>query len=290
MRILRSWQIVAALLLALLIPAASGRAAHVTLDGDFTDWTGEACFSDTGLADDEASPRKADITEFCSTAETGSVYLLMGWDDTSFTGGNASTAAVTVRGANGNYYRVYTTASGNPGSAPLASLLINTCGTDSTCASETEVCDNTDASSTNDCTGAGAGSSTSWTDPFSGRASPDCSGTSCGSQDTAVELLIPWSLVGGEPSDGQTVFLNFASYPSGPGQGEKDVAGANGITCQNQAGSFVCFPSTPTVITLATFRAGPVRPAFATLSQSGAYLLTIVILLSVALLIRFRST
>ncbi len=95
----------------LQIPPAA-LAGHIVIDGWFTDWAAEACFSDPGLADDEASPARADITEFCSSAESGSLFMIMAWDDTRFQGGNASTAAVTTRGANDNYYRIYTTAGG----------------------------------------------------------------------------------------------------------------------------------------------------------------------------------
>jgi len=223
-------------------------AQGITIDGNFADWAGKASLVDPGGADDETSPPRADITEFRADSDSGGLYLLKAWDDTQFTGGQATTAGITLRTAGNAYYRIYTTAEGNPASVPLSSLDIKSC-TDSTCKTQNNVCTGSG------CTGANAGSGTSWTDPFSGRASPDCSGTNCGTQDTAVELYIPWALIGGAPGDGQFIFLQFGSYPSEPAQAPKDNTGSNGIACRNTGGTFQCYPSTPTVVTLQSFAA-----------------------------------
>lgn len=223
-------------------------AQGITIDGNFGDWAVKASLVDPGGADDETSPSRADITESRADSDSGGIYLLKAWDDTSFTGGQASTTGITLRTAGNAYYRVYTTADGNPGSVPLTSLNIKNCS-DSTCGSQTDICTGSG------CSGAQAGSGTSWTDPFSGRASPGCSGTNCGMQDTAVELYIPWNLIGGAPGDGQFIFLQFGSYPSGPAQAPKDNTGSNGIACRNTGGTFQCYLSTPTIVTLQTFAA-----------------------------------
>lgn len=218
-------------------------ASHITIDGTLTDWAGAAGFIDPGGADDETSPARADITEFRAAAETSGIYLLMAWDNTSFVGGNATTAGITFLGANGTYYRIYATASGNPGTVTLADIVINSC-TNSSCSSETTVC--TGAA----CTAVQVASNTNWVDPFASRSSPGCTGTNCGTLDTAVELYIPWSLIGGQPTEGQRTFANFDSYPSGPGNGQKDGTGPNGISCSNTGGTLNCYPSTPTAVSL----------------------------------------
>jgi hypothetical protein len=235
-------------LLALLLGALPVLAQGITIDGNFSDWAGKASLVDPGGADDETTPPRADITEFRADADSNGLYLLKAWDDTKFTGDQESTAGITLRTANNTYYRIYTTAQGNPGTVPLSSLRIKQC-TDSTCQTQTDICTGTG------CTGAQAGSGTSWTDPFSGRTSPDCNGTNCGTQDTAVELFIPWSLIGGAPGSGQFIFLQFGSYPSGSGQAPEDDTGLNGIACKNVGGSFQCYRSTPTAVTLRSFAA-----------------------------------
>ena len=242
----RFWAAAIAILLCAVIFVTPALA--VAIDGIFTDWAGEASMVDSGGADDENSPDRADITEFRANSDATGLFLLKAWDNTSYVGGNATTAGVTVRNASGNYYRVYTTASGNPGSVLLSSLIITSC-TDSTCASQTDVC--TGAA----CSGALAGSGTTWVDPFSGRTDPDCTGTNCGTQDTAVELYIPWVLLGGAPGEGQTIFLEFGSYPSGPAQAPKDTTGPNGITCRLLDNVWQCYRSTPTAVTLQSLNA-----------------------------------
>lgn len=224
------------------------QSTGIAIDGIFDDWAGKAGLVDPGGADDETSPSRADVTEFRADSDSNGLYLLKAWDDTRFTGGQASTAGITLRAADNSYYRIYTTVQGNPGSVLLSSLDLNSCS-DSTCSSQTDVCDGSG------CSGALVGSGTSWTDPFSGRTAPACSGTNCGTQDTAVEFYVPWSLIGGAPGDGQSIFLQFGSYPSGPAQAPKDDTGANGIACRNTGGTFQCYTSTPTIVTLKSFGA-----------------------------------
>jgi len=242
------WSAVLIVFLITVVWVVPALAQEITIDGSFTDWASEASLVDPDGADDGTSPKRADITEFRADSDSGGLYLLKAWDNTSFVGGQQTTAGITLRTAGNAYYRVYTTAQSNPGSVPLSSLDIKSCS-DSTCGRQTDVCTGSG------CSRASAGSGTSWTDPFSGRASPDCNGTNCGTQDTAVELYIPWNLIGGAPGDGQFIFLQFGSYPSGPAQAPKDNTGSNGIACKNTGGTFQCYPSTPTVVTLQSFAA-----------------------------------
>jgi len=226
-------------------------AAVITIDGNFGDWAGSAGLSDPGGADDEKTPSRADITELRAESDSSGLYLLKAWDDTSFTGGQETTAGVSVRGADNNVYRIYTTAQGNPGTVPLSSLDMKSC-TDETCASQTDICTDTG------CTGAQAGSGATWTDPFASRPTPDCTGTNCDTLDTAVELFIPWNLIGGVPVSGEsTVFIQFGSYPSGPGQAPKDDFGDFGITCLDNGESFDCYPSTPSIVKLERLETSP---------------------------------
>jgi len=181
------------------------------------------------------------------------LYLLKAWDDTNFTGGQETTAGITVQTAGGAYYRIYTTAQSElKPPVPLSSLVIMRC-IDADCTKQSDVCKG------EKCRGALAGSATTWKDPFvdTRKQAPDCSGTDgtdCGKYDTAVELYIPWELIGGAPGDKQTLFLNFGSYPSGPAQAPKDDAGRS-IACQNKDGVFRCFPVNPTAVTLSSFTA-----------------------------------
>lgn len=239
---MKLWSIVLTVLL-LTLAQVPVLAQGITIDGNFADWAGKASLVDPDGADDEGSPQRADITEFCAYSDSNGLYLLKAWDNTGFTGGQESGAGITLRTAGNAYYRIYTTAQGDPGSVPLSSLDINSCD-DSTCKKQTDVCTGSS------CGGANAGSGTSWTDPFSGRASPECNGTNCGTQDTAVELYIPWNLIGGAPGDSQFIFLQFGSYPSGSAQAPKDDTGPNGIACKNTGGTFQCYKSTPNAVTM----------------------------------------
>ena len=228
------------ILLSLVAGVKIALSAGITIDGNFSDWAGKPSFVDPGGVDDETAPGRADITEFRADSDGSGLYLLMAWDDTSFTGGQATTAGVTVRSGSNSYYRIYATASG---SAVLASSLqIQSC-TDATCGSQTLVCAGTA------CIGAQVASNTTWTDPFSHTTS-GCSGTNCNTQDLAAEIFVPWSFIGGVPADGQYVFLQYGSYPSGPANAPKDDTGVNGLACRNTGGTFQCYSSTPTVLSL----------------------------------------
>jgi len=244
--------------LAILIASLSvipAIADAITIDGTFTDWATIVPYIDDEGVDDESSPARADITEFRVDATSTGTYLLMAWDNTGFTGGQQSTAGVTYRNAAGSYFRIYATAGGNPASVLLSSLQIFSCS-NSTCPNpQTLVCTG------NGCTGAQLASGTTWTDPFSHTIS-DCAGTNCTAQDTAAEILVPWVLVGGMPANGEIIFFQFGSYPSGPGAALEDSNGPNGISCRNENGTIVCYKSTPTVVTLRNLTASTKNAAW----------------------------
>lgn len=237
------------LLVQLGVPTVMAQRISIIIDGNFDDWIGKVSAVDSGGPDDESKPSRADISEFRADADSKGLYLLKTWDDTSFGGGQATTAGITLQTVGGAYYRIYSTAQDTPGSVPLSSLSIARCN-DATCAKQKEVCSGTG------CSNALAGSGTTWQDPFADirKKAPDCSGEECGMYDTAVELYIPWDLVGGVPGIGETIFLNFGSYPSGPAQAPKDDT-VYGIACQNLKDAWKCFLSKPTAVTLASFHA-----------------------------------
>ena len=242
-------------LLAVVITQRPAFAATIVIDGVFTDWAGTVGQTDSNGPDDERSPRRADITEYRVDANTTNVYMVFTWDDISFTGGNATTTGMSIKGADGKTYRVFATASTNnlgQTVVELASLQVMACDT-STCKSMTTRC--TGAA----CTGAAMDSSTTWIDPFAGRAAPDCDTLPlCATRDTAAEIQIPWSLVGGVPGSNQYAFFQYGSYPSGPGQGEKDVvliAGGNGVSCYLFQGQLKCAQTPVTAITLKSLSA-----------------------------------
>lgn len=271
--------VVALILIAGAVPVLA--LSTMAIDGSFTDWVGNASFVDPGGADDETSPSRADITEFRAFADSGGLYLLKAWDNSSFTGGQATTAGVTLRTAANAYYRVYTTAQGNPGAVQLSTMDVNSCS-DSTCSNQTDVCDGAG------CTGGLLGSGTTWADPFTGRASPGCSGTNCGTLDTAVELYLPWALIGGAPGDGQFIFLQFGSFPSGPAQAPKDDTGTDGISCRNTNGSLLCYSSSPTLVRLSNFRAAALESK--SLSLPGFALIISLILGAAGVVLRKKAS
>lgn len=241
------WMLIMLASLLALAPAAVILAqTGIVIDGSFADWVGMTGLVDPGGPDDETTPVRADITEFRANADTAGLFLAKAWDDTQVQ--PSTGAGITILGADGNYYRLYSEAAGNPASVALSGLQVDRC-TNSTCSSTTTVCEGAA------CTGAQVGSSTTWTDPFAGRASPSCAGTNCGTLDTGAEFYIPWSLIGNAPTDGQTIFLQFLSYPTGPGAAPKDNTGPNGITCRNNAGVYECYISDPTAVTLSSLEA-----------------------------------
>lgn len=236
--------------LLMLLAVSTVFAYGIIIDGKFDDWVDKVSAVDNGGPDDERSPSRADINEFRADADSKGLYLLKTWDDTFFGGGQETTAGITLQMPNKNYYRIYTTAQSKlfpP--VPLSSLNIQICS-DASCKETKDVCQGAK------CVGALAGSDTTWKDPFADirKQAPDCSGRECGMYDTAVELYIPWELVGGVPALGETVFLNFGSYPSGPAQAPKDDV-VYGIACQNFKDGWKCFLAKPTAVTLSSFRA-----------------------------------
>jgi len=239
--------IILACLLALAPAAVILAQTGIVIDGSFADWAGITGMVDPAGPDDETSPSDADVTEFRIAVEAGGAYVLKAWDDTRFNPAGIA-AGVTIRGANGQYYRVFTSVSNNPPIIAADFPAVYSC-TDSTCGATVKLCEGAS------CTGVLAGIGTTWADPFTGRTSPDCDGTNCATLDTGVELYLPWTLIGGAPADGQTVFFQYGSYPSGPGQGPKDITGPNGITCRNNAGVYECYISDPTAITLSSLEA-----------------------------------
>lgn len=242
--------LLAGLLLLLAVPTVLAQRISIIIDGNFDDWSDKVSAVDYGGPDDERSPSRADINEFRADADGKGLYLLKTWDDTAFGGGQETTAGITLQMPNKRYYRLYTTAqSKSQPPVPLSSLSIQICS-DATCAKQEKICSGTE------CSNALAGSGTTWKDPFADirKQAPDCSGKECGMYDTAVELFIPWDLVGGVPAVGETIFLNFGSYPSGPAQAPKDDT-VYGIACQNINDAWKCFLSKPTAVTLASFHA-----------------------------------
>ncbi len=250
MKLVRAIYPVLVVVLIVLAAAVPVFAADIVIDGNFGDWAGKASVVDAGGADDERTPSRADINEFRADATSAGLYLLKAWDDTNFTGGQETTAGITVQTAGGAYYRIYTTAQGKSDPpVQLSSLAIKSC-INAICAQQNDVCNGTN------CSGALAGSATTWGDPFENirKQAPDCSGANCGKYDTAVELYIPWTLIGGAPGNGETVLLYFGSYPSGPAQAPKDDA-ENGIACRNEKGTLQCYPVNPTAVTLSSLSA-----------------------------------
>lgn len=237
-----------ACLLALLPAGTIFAQGGIAIDGVFTDWAGMTGMVDPGGADDETDPASADITEYRIYADASGVYLLMVWDDTQFQ--QDSGAGITMRGADGVYYRIYAIATGNPGTVPQSGIQVYQ-STDPAFPPETtsQVC--TGAG----CSGLTVGSAATWVDPFAGHPAGNCLGTNCSTLDTAGEFGLPWSLVGGAPAPGETVFFQYGSYPNGPGAALKDNTGSNGITVRNNNGVFSSYISTPTAVTLSSLQA-----------------------------------
>jgi hypothetical protein len=258
-RLTSALAIVLFIALAFTLPALA--IDSPVIDGNYDDWADKPIAIDQGGADDETSPAKSDITQGSAFADTNGMYLLMAWDDTSFTGGNASTAGTTIHipsappGA--QHYRIYGTAEG-AGFVPPTSIEFVSCS-DASCGTETPVCSGTGVPAP--CTGLLAASNPpTLPDPFYtvithtvGKCS---SGTDCLSYDSSMELFIPWTLVGGPPPAGNVTWFDFSSYPSGPGQGPKDNLGPIGITCVPGDPTYSCYVSTPTAVQFAGGRVG----------------------------------
>ncbi|UCF38663.1 MAG: hypothetical protein JSU96_07460, partial [Acidobacteriota bacterium] len=208
----------------------SGVAYSQTIDGNSSEWLPLVSFTDVDGVDDESSPVTADITEFRVQPTSTALCVLMAWDDIFASGGTASRAAVDVDlTADGTSdYRVSVAASGNTDPGDLIEVLSCTGG----CVASTTIVCADGGSPADDCTSATAAKGLDWTDPFTHVSG--CNGTNCTTLDTFVEMCVPWSYLGGtSPADGQVVFLNFGSFPSGSGGAPKDSAGANGLACSN---------------------------------------------------------
>ncbi len=82
------------------------------------DWSDATFLKDKGAVDDETSPTTADITEFCAHVDNDYISVMMAWDHTGFTGGNASTPSTRLDvDADGLFdYNILTTLGGTPAS------------------------------------------------------------------------------------------------------------------------------------------------------------------------------
>lgn len=256
-----------------------------SIDGDPGDWNDATCLVDEGGVDDETSPTRADITEFCAHVDTSNMYVAMAWDHTDFSGGNASTAGtrLDVDGDGLFDFIVLATLEHDSVSDSLAiqKYTVGSCDAAGACTNTDDVCSSTGGGG-GLCTGALSATSALWDDPFDptpGHGSGNvCGGANCTTHDAFVELAIPWSVLGltGPPSP--HVFGDYGSYPSGPGQGAKDaVSSGNGITCQPDG---TCFVSTPTAVTIGFLGATPQRGfLFAVLFGAGLLSVATVLLL-----------
>lgn len=266
-------RMVAFLALILLLVAAVGVVSALptfaTIDGQPGDWTGTThpppavCVPDAA-PDDETSPTRADVTDYCLYIDGGYLYTLLGWDDTGLNGGLASTAGVRIDVTGDGLYDfiVLAALSGNP--LQMDEFAIGTC-TAGDCGNSQEVCAGT-AAGPGTCSRtvgpttyyADAAVGTTYPDHWgaTGRSPSDCDGPNCLIYDGFVEMAIPWQIlpVPGAPAgtyyEGPpTPFTlgNLGSFPSGPAQAPKDEGGGY-ITCRPGED---CYISTPTAITLA---------------------------------------
>jgi hypothetical protein len=206
------------------------------------------------------------------------MYVAMAWDNTGFSGGNASTAGtrLDVDGDGLFDYIVLGTLNNDP--ATIDEFSIGACDASGACTNADDVCSSL-GSGGGPCTGALAATSGTWDDPFDpapGHAGSNyCAGTNCGSQDAFIELAIPWTLVGLSGPPSPHVFGDYGSYPSGPAQAPKDVvANGSGIRCLPDG---TCFVTTPTAITMASMSAGSLQPV-PLVAFAGAFLLALLTL------------
>lgn len=266
------------LIIALLLVTGIAWAlpGPLTIDGDPSDWSDATCLVDEGGVDDESSPTRADITEFCAHVDATYMYVAMAWDHSAFQ--NASTAGtrLDVDGDGLFDYIVLATLNGSP---VLEAYSIGSCDATGACGNSDDVCSSTGGGG-GFCTGALAETSAQWVDPFgpTGRSGGVCGGTNCTSVDAFVELAVPWSLLalGGPPNP--HIFGDYGSYPSGPAQAPKDdVANGNGISC-TPAGE--CYVSTPTAVTLGDLSAAPQSALLPALAMFGLLALATIALLA----------
>lgn len=239
----------------LAVPQGAVQADGITIDGIFGDWAGKDAFTDREGADEKGvSPSDLDVTEYRAYADSNGVYLLMAWDDTSFS--NASLVGVTVHNSNNTtspYYRIYSAAGNLTPPVAASTIAVYRClDNASTCSNRSLICQGV-SGGTSPCTGATLASGITWTDPFP-RTMAVCNGTDCNNKDTAAEMYIPWSWVGGTPGSNQMVFMQYGSYNNNNNANDT-VAGSNGITCVLKNGVYDCYPSDPTAVQLVSFSA-----------------------------------
>ena len=222
-----------------------------TIDGNPGDWSDATCIVDDGGVDDEASPTRADITEFCAHVDSSYIYVLMAWDHTGFTGGNASTAGTRLDITGDGAFDFIILGSLQSDPPTISSYSVGSCP-GGACTNADDICSSTGGGG-GLCTGALSGVGVTWDDPFDptpGHGGGNvCGGANCTTQDAFLELAIPWSLLSLPGPPNPHVFGDFGSYPSGPAQAPKDTVNSNnnGIICLPDG---TCYSSTPTAITV----------------------------------------
>ena len=209
----------------------------------------------------------------------------MAWDNTGFSGGNASTAGTRLDITGDGAFDFIILGSLESDPPTLKSYSIGSCP-GGACTNADDICSSTGGGG-GLCTGALAAIGTTWDDPFDptpGHGGGNvCEGTNCTSQDAFLELAIPWSLLSLPGPPNPHVFGDFGSYPSGPAQAPKDTvnSGNNGITCLPDG---TCYFSIPTAITLNTLEAASANNLV--LVGLGIGLLSLTIISMVLLIIR----
>jgi hypothetical protein len=174
-------------------------AASVLIDGDFSEWAdgsgNEICAQDEAGADDWNNPSTADITKFCAASDlVNDIYLLFGFDDVTFSGGQNPTACVLVdtdTPVNGSADYLFCATLEGPGPTQVQVVELFSC--DDTSA---EGCPN--ATWIKNYTAADYGFSNTEIGPF-------------GNADSFIELRVPWSDIG-IAAGGQIVFFNLITY------------------------------------------------------------------------------
>jgi hypothetical protein len=236
----RLFGIISGVLLSLVVfGIAYALPTFPTIDGRPDDWLDAVCHIDPGGVDDETSPQRADVTEFCTHVDYQYMYMIMGYDDTYFKQNSTVGTRVEVTGDGLYDYIVVATLNDN---AVITRFSIGKCSADGVCINQNDVFDCPGTS----CLGALAAAGQDWDDPFTHTGSV-CEGTNCLTLDAFVEMAIPWELFGFINPEEPFVFGSFGSYPSGPAQAPKDDTGPNGIGCYLDG---TCYPSTPTSVEL----------------------------------------
>ncbi len=224
------------------------------------DWNMAHCAGDQGEVDDFTSPSRTDITAFCLAADQQSLKLLMAIDDTGLNKGNSAVVGVRFDLDGDGEFDVVVMADFGGSPAALKDYAIGRCDAAGSCGNSGDICQGNlcgQAAGTPVATGSGS----TWPSPFA-RPSADCSGPGCADYDTFVEFSIPWPVFPSPEADGQLsappspfIFGNYSSFPSGAGNGDKDVQDVqgNGIACT--AGG--CYAASPTAVTLSGMAGRP---------------------------------